>query len=135
MRGMAFTVQEGCNFSCKDKQQRVPSCGGRSSCTETTCGCQASLRGGWRSLLPCLRCQRFWCADFAQKHTDQTRWTGHLCCLRLPSLTLPSPLNEPRLSTVSVESCGQTAPWEPSGSGWRSSPEFWAERRNKKTIM
>lgn len=91
----------------------------------------ASLRDGWRSPLHCLQCRRFWCADFAQKHTDRTQWRWRLCCIHLPSLTLESPLTELHLSTVSVESCGRTAAWEPSGSGWHSSPEFCTGRRNK----
>lgn len=118
----------------------VPSCGGRPSCTKTiyavSMSGHASLRGGWRSPLHCLQCRRFWGAEFAQKHTDQTWWRWHLCCLHLPSRTAAAaPLTELHLSTVSVESCGQTAAWEPSGSGWHSSPDFWTGRRNQKTNM
>lgn len=116
----------------------MPSCGSRSSCKKKTylsqllsISSQAALRDGWRSPLHCLQCPQFWCVEFAQKRTNQTWWRLHLCCPHPPSLTPMAPLTELHLSTVSVESCGQTVAWEVSESGWRSSPEFWTGRRNK----
>lgn len=92
------------------------------------------LTDGWRSPLRRLLGRWFWCAEFAQKHTDQTWWRRGLCCRHPPSLTLVALLTELHLSTVSVESCGRTAAWVPSGSGWHSSPEFWTARGNKKQL-
>lgn len=115
----------------------MPSCGRKSSYKNNVCiylsiSVSASVRDGWRSPLDCLQSRQFWCVEFAQKHTDQTWWRLHLCCPHPPSLTLTVPLAELHLSTVSVESCGQTVAWEASEPDWRSSPEFWTGRKNKK---
>lgn len=114
----------------------MPSCGYRFELhkDDLSIRSQPALRDGWRSPLHRPQCRRFWRAEFAQMHTDQTWWRGRPCCLRHPSLTQSAPLNEPHLSTGSVESCGQTAAWEPSGTSWHSTPEFWTGQRNTKQM-
>lgn len=82
----------------------------------------------------------FWCAAFARRHTGQTLWTWHPCCLLPPCSPSPprpppsspfSPLlarpslSEPRLSTELLESCVQTVSQGASGSGWHSNPVFF----------
>lgn len=114
---------------------RVPSCGGMSSYTKAICGVSASedtpFTDGWRNSRCRLLGWPFWCAEFAQRHTEETRWRRRLCCLHPPSLILVAAQIELHLSSESVENCGQTAAWVPSGSGWHSSPEFWAGWENK----
>lgn len=86
---------------------------------------------GWRNPPHRLLGRQFWCAEFAQRRTGQTRWRRHLCCPRPPSLSPVAARVELHLSSGSVENCGQTAAWVPSGSGWHSSPEFWTGWENK----
>lgn len=92
----------------------------------------ARLRDGWHSLPHCLQSQWFLFAEFARKHTDQTRWRGRPCYRHPPSLTPVAPLTALHLSTVSADSCDQPAAWGPLRSGWHSSRGFWTGRRNKK---
>lgn len=95
------------------------------------------LRGGWRT--PPLRpwSRWFWFSEFVQTRTAQTLWRCLLWCLLLFLLLLF--LSPPLLASLkeppqsgSVESCDPTEAWGPSGSGWRSSPYFWAETEKKK---
>ena len=126
---MTFTPK-GCCFRCNDKQRHpVVAAEVEKHFWQFSISNSSALRDGWRNPLHHLHRQWFWHAGFAQKHTDQTclRW----CLCRL-HLHLSAPLIELHLSNVSVESCGQTAPEEPSESSWHSSPEFWTRMRNKK---
>lgn len=113
----------------------VPSHGRRSGnksniCIYLSISVSASVRDGWHSPRDCLQSRQFWCVEFAQMHTHQTWWTLLLRCPHPPFLTPRGQLAE-HLSTVSVESCGQTVSLEASEPDWRSSPEIWTERRNK----